>query len=664
MKDRSLRLPSCLGLLLSALLVPAAFASTGGTAGDTAGKDAQTQPIPAPTNPIEHPIGRGPDPLPTISVDEVKAGQRGYGLSVFAGKEPERFEVEVVGVVRNQFGPGLSHILARLTGKGLEKSGVANGMSGSPVFLDGKLAGAVAFSWPFSHEAIAGITPIDSMRQLSGLTGVPPVSPPVPPVPLADILGGRIPHDLLEREMAKLLPKAGDGAVASLQWVTSGFGEQSQGILQRALGSTSTAGEARPGDTDPDLQPGSAVAAVLVDGDFRLAATGTVTDRYGDQVLAFGHPFLGLGPIKVPMATAEVVTVLSNQYASFKISNLGEEIGSFEQDRKAGIQGRMGERAPTIPMVVRVSGGGNEKPREFHMRLAEVPYFTNMFIGSTVVASLESAIYTSGQQGLDVKAHFKLKKYGDLVMEQSFDGDSAVGDVAGFLLAVATYLTQNPLEQVAYESIEIDVSQSPLPRAATLVGAHAERTVVRPGDRVGINLDLAAYRGERFRRSFALDLPEDLPAGRYSLMIGDGYSVDAVRLALEPADPVTFAQALELLGSLHSRRNLVVLGVTGGPGLSVAGEVMPRLPGSVRSLWSAAASGSATALRTTIAQTHEEAMPFPVAGLVRVDLEVRRRDPVSGPGGGPGGEQEKPQGEGEADAAVISPAAGSGEDRL
>lgn len=651
MKDRSFRLLACLGLLLSVFLVPAAFAAQ-------TGKDAQVQPIPAPTNPIER---HGPDPLPTISVDEVKAGQRGYGLSVFAGSEPERFEVEVVGVVRNQFGPGLSHILARLTGKGLEKSGVANGMSGSPVFIDGRLAGAVAFSWPFSHEAIAGITPIESMRQLSGLAGVPPVSPipPVPPVPLADILGGRIPHDLLEREMAKLLPKAADDSVASLQWVTSGFGEKSQGILQRALGSASTAGQARPGDTDPDLKPGSAVAVVLVDGDLRLAATGTVTDRYGDQVLAFGHPFLGLGPIKVPMATAEVVTVLSNQYASFKISNLGEEIGAFEQDRKAGIQGRMGEKAPTIPMVVRVSGGLNEKPREFHMRLAEVPYFTNMFIGSTVVASLESAIYTSGQQGLDVKAHFKLKKYGDLVMEQSFDGDSAVGDVAGFLLAVATYLTQNPLEQVAYESIEIDVSQSPLPRAATLVGAYAERTVVRPGDRVGINLDLAAYRGDRFRRSFALDLPEDLPAGRYSLMIGDGYSVDAVRLALEPADPVSFAQALELLGSLHSRRNLVVLGVTGGPGLSVAGEVMPRLPGSVRSLWSAAASGSATVLRTTIAQTHEEPMPFPVAGLVRVDLEVRRRDPVSGPGG----EQEKPQGEGEADAAVISPAAGSGEDR-
>src|SRR5215210_368259 len=390
---------------------------------------------------------------------------------------------------------------------------------------------------------------------------------------------------------------------AGVQWAISGLGEPSQALLRSALGSAAPAGQAADGGPK-DLVLGGAVAAVLADGDFRMAATGTVTDRYGDQVLAFGHPFLGLGPIRVPMATAEVVTVLSSQYASFKVTNLGQEIGAFEQDRKAGIQGRMGEKAPTIPMVVRISGGGNEKPREFHMRLAEVPYFTNMFVGSTVVASLESAIYTSGRQGLDVKARFGLEKYGDLVMEQSFDGDSAVGDVAAFLLAVSTYLTQNPLEQVRFDSIEVDVTQSPLPRAATLVGAHAERTVVRPGDRVGINLDLAAYRGERFRRSFYLDLPEDLPAGPYVLMIGDGFSVDGVRFGLEPAEPVNFTQALELLGSLHSRRDLLVLGVYGGPGLSVAGEVMPRLPGSVRSLWSAAASGSAAPLQTTIAQTH------------------------------------------------------------
>ncbi len=589
--------------------------------------------VPQPTLPIER-QGLGPKELPIISVDEIQAGQKGYGLSVFSGTEPERFEVEVVGVLRNQNAVDMSYILARLTGKGLEKSGVASGMSGSPVFLDGRLAGAVAFSWPFSHEAIAGITPIESMRQLSGLKGMEPVTPipPVPAVKLADLLSGKIPPDLLQRELAKLRPHMANDGVASVQWTTSGFGEQSQGVLRQALGSVSSAGKALPGDTDKDLKLGSAVGAVLVDGDFRLAAIGTVTDRYGDQVLAFGHPFLGLGPINVPMASAEVVMVLSNQNSSFKISNLGEEVGAFTQDRKAGIQGRLGVKAPTVPMVLRLSGGGSEKPREFKMRLADVPLFTPMLVSSSLVAGLESASYTSGSQGLDVTARFRLKKYGDLEVRQSFDGDSATGEAAAFLMAVASYVSQSAIEKVGFEDIEVEVAQSLQPRAATIVGAHAERTVVRPGEKLGINLDLAAYRGERFRRSVSLDLPEDLPAGRYSLLIGDGASADGARLTLEPADPVTFPQLLELLRSLHSRRDLVVLGIYGGPGLSVAGEVMPRLPGSVRSLWGAAASDSAVPLRATIAQEHDETMPIPISGLVRVDLEVRRRDAVPGAG--------------------------------
>ena len=156
-----------------------------------------------------------------------------------------------------------------------------------------------------------------------------------------------------------------------------------------------------------DLAPGSSVAAVLVDGDFRMAATGTVTDRYGDQVLAFGHPFLGLGPIRVPMATAEVVTVLSSQYSSFKISNLGETVGAFEQDRKTGIQGRIGEPAPMVPMVVRIQG---EKPREYHMRVADVPEFMPVLVGSSVLAGLESASYTAGAQSLDMTARLQLAR--------------------------------------------------------------------------------------------------------------------------------------------------------------------------------------------------------------------------------------------------------------
>jgi hypothetical protein len=608
-----------------------------------------------------------PPAQPTIALDEVKVGQRGYGLSVFAGGRPERFEVEVIGVMRN-ISPDMSYILARLSGHGLETSGVAAGMSGSPVFLDGRLAGAVAFGWPFAKEAIGGITPIALMRRLPTLGGPAPAIPP-PPVELSDLLAGRIPADLLRRELAKLRPRLGgvpEGAVAGIEWSTSGFGEVSQGVLRQALGSVAPAGRSpsaadrggilpRPAAGSAPLapnapnapnapgavailDPGSAVAAVLVDGDFQLAATGTVTDHFGDHVLAFGHPFLGLGPIRVPMAQADVVTVLSSQYTSFKISNIGDVVGAFEQDRQAGIVGRLGAAAPMIPMTLRIAGAGPSKAREFRVRLANVPELLPMLAGSTTLAGLESASYAAGAQSIDLTARFRLARYGELTVHQTFDGENAGTAGAAHLLSVAAYLMQNPLERVGIQEIEVELRQSPQPRGATLVGAQAERSVVRPGETVTVHLDLAAYRGERFRHSFELPLPADLPAGRYALLIGDGASADAARLSLAPIEPVAFGQALGLLRSLHSRRDLAVLGVTGGAGLSVAGELMPHLPASVRSLWGAAAAGSALPLRSVIAQELHETMPMPIEGLLRLDLEVRHQDATPAGRQGPAGQ--------------------------
>ena len=570
--------------------------------------------------------------LPTIPLAEIQRGQRGYGLSVFAGTEPERFDVEVIGIMRN-VSPDVSYILARLTGKGLETSGVAGGMSGSPVFLDGRLAGAVAFSWPFTNEAIAGITPIESMRELSALKPTQ-ITPPPPPIPLADLMAGKVTQEVLAQQLGKLQARfAGgfaNGASSAVQWSATGFGDKSQSLLRQALGTLSSSGKAAPGSVPEQLAPGKAVAMVLVDGDFQLAAYGTVTDQYDEHVLAFGHPVLALGPLRVPMATSEVVMVLSNQNSSFKISNMGEIVGAFEQDRKMGTHGRIGAVAPMIPMVLRIQG---ERPRTFKMRLAEVPEFLPLMAGSSVLAGLESATYTSGPQSLDLAAKVRIRGYGDLDIKQSFDGENAGTEASAYLLSMVAYIVQNPMERVNLESIEVDLAQVTQPQFARLVGANASRTVVRPGDRVALNLDLVAYRGDRFRRSLSVDLPEDLPAGRYSLIVGDGASVDSARLALEPAEPVSFAQALELLRSFHSRRDLMVLGVYGGAGLSVAGEVMPRLPGTVRSLWNAAPTGGATVLRSAIAQVERKEMDVPMQGMVRIDLEVRRKQPQAGDGG-------------------------------
>jgi len=630
-KRRTAHRPSCAPILAVWMLTVAAIAP--GTLADTAAQPDTAQPDTA-------------QAVPTISVDEIERGMTGYGMTVFAGHEPERFEVEVVGVMRNT-SPDTSFILGRLAGHNLENSGVPGGMSGSPVYLDGRLAGAVAFAWPFSQEAIAGITPIAKMRELaesgeaaggpgSALGGYAPQSQARDrgqraPVPLADLVAGKIPEDLLERELARLMPAPTLGAVPGVQWAASGFSAGARDVLSRGLGPVAPLGRAAAGSgaaadgaAAPGLAPGGAVAAVLVDGDLRLAATGTVTDVIGDKVFAFGHPFLGLGPLQVPMADAEVVTVLASDYSSFKISNMGSIVGAFEQDRSPGIYGRLGVEAEMIPVTVDVDGR-----RTYEMRVARVPQLTPALFSVATLAGIDAATYSGGRQGLDIRARFHLGDHPPLEVRQSFDGDGAASSSAGFLLSFAGYLMGNDLEEVDLERLEVSITQVDRPRTATLVSAHAERSVVRPGDTVNLNLTFSPWRGEDFRHRVAIDLPEDLARGSYYLFVGDGGSVDAARLAVERTEPVTFAQALEMMRSLHSRRELVVLGVAAGPGLAVAGEAMPNLPGSVRSIWSDS-PGDATPLRLAVSQEHVESLDVPLSGLVRIDLEVERRQPVRG----------------------------------
>jgi hypothetical protein len=540
-----------------------------------------------------------------------------------------RFDVEVIGVWEN-VQPETSFILARLSGQGLEESGVIAGMSGSPVFINDRLAGAVSFGWAFSQHAVAGITPIESMRRLVEVDAVPRSAPTDPPVALETIASRQTDKSALHAALQRLRPVQVGNGTAAPQWTASGFGESSRRFLQEGLGGVASAGRAQ-GFAD-SLQPGAAVAAVLIDGDLRLASSGTVTDRVGDTVLAFGHPFMGFGSLEIPMASAEVVTVISSLANSFKVTNLGEVVGAFDFDHAVGIRGRMGVEAPVIPLRIQMRG---QKEQMIQLRLADLDQATPILAAIGLLGALDAVTEAVGSQSLDMVADFDLGSAGRLQIDQTFDGQSANLDAALFIFSIAGYLLNNDLEDVDLGSIDIEVVRHVQPRTLRLLGAHATRSVVRPGETVAINFDLAEYRGGTIRKSVEVKLPTNLPAGRYSLLVGDGSSIDAARLAIEPIAPVNFGQALEFLNTLHSRRELMVLGVFGERGLAVAGEVMPRLPASIRSLWSAAPSGSARPLRLAIAQQQRLRLSEPVEGILRIDLEVERRRPWS-----PGGEKE------------------------
>ena len=575
----------------------------------------------------------------TISIDEIEAGQRGYGLSVFSGSKPERFEVEVIGVMRNT-SPDRSWILARLSGQDLERIGVAQGMSGSPVYLDGRLAGAVAFGWGFSQDPIAGITPIGEMRALGSVRELPARSGeiarfggPGPPLDLAAIAGLEIPSDLLQRQLERLRPRLSEGAKSSLQWSATGFAGTGRELLSTALGGLSPSGRMAPavggaGSASPALVAGGSVAIVLVEGDLNLAATGTVTDVHGDQIYALGHPLLGLGPVDLPMAQAEVVTLLPSLNTSFKISNQGPVVGAFRQDREAGMLGILGAEPPMIPVTLTVRGA---EERTYRVRVANLAAMTPSLVGTSLLGVLQTANFSRGEQAVDLRARIHLRGYPPLVVEQSFDGGNAAAQSAGYLLSIVGYLMQNVLEVARIEEIEVVVDQLAAPRQATLVGAHADRSVVHAGERVRINLEFLAFRGEPFRHSMELQLPEELPLGRYSVMIGDGPTIDAIRMEIEAEVPRRLEGSLKLMRRFHSQRDLVALGLFSSPGLSVAGQPMARLPGTMRGLLGGSSSAQAVPLQLVVAQEVSERLELPFAGGSRLDFVVERRqdDPDS-----------------------------------
>ena len=293
---------------------------------------------------------------------------RGYGLSDLGdGQGIQRFDVEILGLLR-RYAPRQDLILARISGAGLEHRGVIAGMSGSPIYVDGKLIGALAYGWPFSKDPICGITPIQSMLDIRQA----PAAPPVPiggssgsAVSTAELLSAFASHsfrDQFDRLLAPLRAP-GNESLAALPLPVSFSGSTSTGSLfsrltEAAGWMTAPAGAGAPSASaapPSPLKPGSAVSTVLLSGDMVLAANGTVTWVEGDSVLAFGHPFLSMGPVQMPMAESEVLTILPSLYRSFKFSGSGAVLGAVTQDRSTGILGTFGSRATMVPVTVRIA---------------------------------------------------------------------------------------------------------------------------------------------------------------------------------------------------------------------------------------------------------------------------------------------------------------------
>ena len=557
----------------------------------------------------------------TFPVDEVKPGMVGIGRTVFEGDRLDEFKVHVIGVLRNSIGPRRDLILARLEGGPLANTGVIAGMSGSPVYIDGRLVGAVSYSLgQFSKEAIAGITPIDEMTADATLPG------PRRQVARVDLQMPLTQESLrasLRQAFAWIRPFAdspSDVQVFGDQSVNAGIGTllrpiatplsfggfdpgvidpvvsafRDQGFVTIMAGSEqlALAQSQSNGSRGPVLRPGDPIGVGLMNGDFEVGATGTVTEVDGTRVYAFGNPFYQLGPTQFPMTRAHVFTVLPSLAASQKIASTGEVVGIVSQDRATTIAGTLGPGPSMIPVTLTLSSERGTR-KSFHIGIVRDQLFTPLLAYVAILNTLTSYERQNGVATYALKGAATLKKYGKVDFEDLFTGDQPSVGAAASVVAPINLLMRNAFDEVDIESLNLEIDASEQPRSATLERVWVDGPRVKAGGPATLKVLLRTYRGDEITKDITIQIPPNA-RGSVQVMVADGVRLsqfESRELQVQPLQATGLPQMIRVLNSARKNNRLYVRLVTRDDGAVVKGEPLAALPGSVLAVMEADRNG-------------------------------------------------------------------------
>ena len=536
----------------------------------------------------EKPAGQAAVPK-TIPVNQIHTGMRGYALTVFQGVKPESMDVEVLGILKNMNGPKGDIILVRLHGEKVEYTGVVAGMSGSPVYFDGKLAGALAFRiGEFSKEPIAGVTPIADMLEINAFDKSPggtasTTTRTALPSSLTKTLGPGQPSDIPVQSVANYLKPI------DTPLVFNGFSEEavklfapqfaSSGIVP-VMGAGSSSDQKQP---EP-LEPGSAVSAVLVRGDMGIAATCTVTYIDTERLLACGHPLLQFGSVDLPMTKANVLATLPSPLNAFKIVNTTEPVGAFVQDRHTGIMGLLNKEPDMIPVTLSIRSGSATK--EIHYEVLNNPKLSPVAMMATVFNALHGINDYGEETTYRLKGVISVKGYPDVMLQNMFAPTDA-GQPAAFLAALSLgdrfgRIYDNPFDVPAVKAVKLDFDLVKERRQARLESARTDLSEARPGDEITVETVLAPYRGERIVRQIPIKIPTSASKGPLRILVSDGDTLDRMRRGMPMmAKKLDLASTIALLNKEHSNNRVYVSLLEADPEAMVADKVMPALPLSV-----------------------------------------------------------------------------------
>ena len=594
---------------------------------------------------------RVPATTSLMPIDEIKPGMIGTGRTIFEGSEMKDFKVHILGVLKNVQAPKRNLILARLEGGPLAETGVIAGMSGSPVYIDGRLIGAVSYSiGAFPKEPIAGVTPIAEMIEATADTsprrGTSPqgrIELPVTPERLAaairsnyariaafadrpaDVQAFGIPTaagaqiGALLRPIATPLMLGGmDSATSDL--VTSMF---------RDAGFTPVLSGGAGGDVAPETGPpvpGDPVGVSLLGGDSEMGATGTVTHVDGDRIYAFGHPFFNFGPTAFPMTRAHVYATLPSLMASFKIATMGEVIGTMRQDRATAIAGTLGKGPAVIPITVTLDNG-RAPARTFRYTAVNDQLFTPLLTYVALFNTLGNYERQFGPMTFTVKGKATFDKHADLAYEDIFTGDGTIPAASAYVAGPITMLLGNDVEPVTVTGVELSITSSEEPRSATIERVWLDEVHPRAGRTVPLKVLTRSYRGAEKISTIPIEIPANA-SGQLTVMVTDGKQLNQIeqRELRRSVQPTSVAQMIKLLNQSHRNNRLYVRLLTGTPGAVVNGEALPSLPPSILAVLEGdRSSGSFTPIRSAALGQWELTMDSAITGtrVLTIDLDGR-----------------------------------------
>ena len=585
------------------------------------------------------------DSLPQSSefypIGSIKPGQRGYGKTVFEGTRAERFEVEILGVLKN-VGPKQDLILARLSGDRIDRTGIFAGMSGSPVYIDDRLIGAVAYSFPFAKEPIAGITPIretiDIFKEKPGVR--PRRAGRVNPYELYQMANSPLARSSFAWPEAPLGLSLSPGGQTQtkLQPIAtplnlSSFSSQTITTFSpqlRALGLVPVQGmgSAKVEDyEDTPLEAGSTIAVQLVRGDMDLSAAGTATYIQGRRIYAFGHPFLSIGYTDLPLSKATVLTIIPSFRTSEKISTTTELVGSIKQDRATGIMGVTGEQPTLIPVSLQLRTSRGEL-RELRYEVVTDRFLTPFLMALTVHNSIVSSERTIGEQTLRVKTTISVRGQPDVNFENSVS-ELANTSVLAALAASApvNFLFRSGFEDLEMEEIRIEISAVEQSRVAVLEKIWQDKLEVKAGEEINLTVFLRKFNGELQVDKYPVKIPEEIQPGPIKLMVSDGLSLGKAdaESGMGGFVPQNLRQLIKAINHLKKNDRLYVRLYRNQLGAVVAGERLPNLPPSMLALYnSRKTSGDVKPIDRVVYVEHElDATDFVLKGQQEITIDIK-----------------------------------------